>query len=568
MSPLSVPPGLVRSNQPQPGHGPYNIPWTNVSRWEPWFSDAAEESSVPAELIAAMAIVETGANHIWPPGTPKAGQLIEVWDNHPQDGPSVGIMQVKPQLWGSILPGADAYTPQGSIRLGARLMRNFIQQRGSWQLAIEKDYHPGRSPQDITPQLYINTIQSLIDEMGGVSPQPGVGCPLSVPPPYDGTAKMIDDVVFHPDKRTVRAIDAGLNRRQYATRDSCQVREPLAAGEAVDVLYWVHGQPVDGEDRWWVADDGARIWAGGTHETPALAAEADAEAPVASAAHVLDIITGGKPWTADFGFGMPNTDEFGNPLEFYHYGVGHGTTAAHHHTGIDVNMPLGTVLHTPLAGVVRCVGNSGQGDWGQSCGAFPDTFTNGVGNVTILTDSGLKLTFGHVNQPLVGIGQRVTAGQPVVTSGGMVGPHLHLDVAIDAPQRVNLAIAHFPGSYFLLDPVPAIQAVLDGEDPTDGVSDGCAAFAPPEFDGAPKVVNNVTFHPQRTAVEIEVEGLNARQFANRQACQTRPPFGMGETVDVLYWIRGEPVAGEDRWWVAADGTRIWSGGTVEKPLGV
>jgi hypothetical protein len=24
---------------------------------------------------------------------------------------------------------------------------------------------------------------------------------------------------------------------------------------------------------------------------------------------------------------------------------------------------------------------------------------------------------------------------------------------------------------------------------------------------------------------------------------------------------------EDRWWVAEDGARIWSGGTVETPLG-
>ena len=29
-----------------------------------------------------------------------------------------------------------------------------------------------------------------------------------------------------------------------------------------------HGEKVDGEDRWWVAEDGARIWTGATVETP------------------------------------------------------------------------------------------------------------------------------------------------------------------------------------------------------------------------------------------------------------------------------------------------------------
>lgn len=268
--------------------------------------------------------------------------------------------------------------------------------------------------------------------------------------------------------------------------------------------------------------------------------------------HVLDIITGGQPWTADFGFGMPNTDEFGNPLNFYEYGVGHGTTAPNQHTGIDVNVPLGTVLHTPLAGVVRCVGNDGPGDWGQGCGAFPDQFTGGVGNVTILTDAGLKLTFGHVNQPLVALHQRVNAGDPVATSGGMVGPHLHLDVAVNRN-----------GTYWLVDPVPAIQAVLDGGIPP--INGTCDAIAPPPFDGTEKVINGVIFRPSRRTVRSAVDGLNGRRFANRESCQTRNPLGLGETINVLYWVDGEPVAGESRWWVAEDGTRIWSGGTEERP---
>jgi uncharacterized protein YraI len=162
---LTFPAGNVKTDRPGPPLNPYNIPWTDVSRWEPWFSEAAAESAVPAKLIAAMAIIESDANHTWPSG-PNAGQVIEVFDNFPQDGPSVGIMQVKPQLWGDILPGADAFTPQGNIRLGARLMRNFIDKRGSWEDAIRKDYHPGVSPTGTTPQMYVDTVNSLMSEMG------------------------------------------------------------------------------------------------------------------------------------------------------------------------------------------------------------------------------------------------------------------------------------------------------------------------------------------------------------------------------------------------------------------
>ena len=188
----------------------------------------------------------------------------------------------------------------------------------------------------------------------------------------------------------------------------------------------------------------------------ALIAEQETFAPP----DLIGRIVGGAPYSAPFGFGMPNIDAHGRPVTIYTYGVGHGTDAAHKHTGIDINIPLGTTVYCPLPGVVRWYGNRGSGDWGQGCGAFPDQITRGVGNVTVLTDAGLKITFGHVNRALVTVGDRVTAWQAVATSGGMIGPHLHLDASIKAPERVNRSIARNPGDYFLLDPIPAIAGML------------------------------------------------------------------------------------------------------------
>ncbi|MFN8592519.1 MAG: N-acetylmuramoyl-L-alanine amidase [Thermomicrobiales bacterium] len=357
---LTFPAGKVRTHRPG-GSNPFNVPWTDLSRWEPWFSEAAAEAGVNPRLIVAMAIVESDGNQYWHHGkTGSRDDVIAVNDAF-GGGPSVGIMQVKPFFWQDILPDADAYTPRGNIRLGAKLMAMFIAETGSWQNAIAEKYHPGTSGAGTTPQMYIDTIKSLISELKAAAPS-----------------------------------------------------EPIETDR---------GQ-------------------------------------VSVIRHPIDVITGGVPWTADFGFGMPNFDDNGQPLNLYRYGVGHGTRAAHQHTGLDVTIPLGTRVHTPLAGVVRCVGGQGQGDWGQGCGSFADTITGGVGNVTVLTDAGLKITFGHVNQALVSVGQRVSAGQPVATSGGMFAPHLHLDVAILAPERVDRGIALNGGDYFLLDPIPALQRVL------------------------------------------------------------------------------------------------------------
>ena len=44
-----------------------------------------------------------------------------------------------------------------------------------------------------------------------------------------------------------------------------------------------------------------------------------------------------------------------------------------------------------------------------------------------------------------------------------------------------------------------------------------------------------------------------------------PIYFQGETFEALYWVEGKDVAGERRWWVARSGSRIWSGGTAQRP---
>ena len=272
----------------------------------------------------------------------------------------------------------------------------------------------------------------------------------------------------------------------------------------------------------------------------------------------LHVMFGGHPAPVFFGHKQLNT------LALYHYGVGHGTDSPFAHTGIDVDVDYGTPLHTPLGGKVLCVGENWSGDdmWGQGCGAFRDTGDHGpdhpsigVGNITIMLDSGQKLTFGHCRQALVNAGDRVEAGEQVGTSGGMFGSHTHIDVAVSRPDLTGDPNS----SYWLLDPVPALIAGGDGR------VGNCPPFAPPAFDGTPVTIGTVTFNPQQRTVTVADGGANSRQFATTQSCETRPSLPPGERVDVLYWVRNQEVDDEDRWWVAADGARIWTGATVEKP---
>jgi hypothetical protein len=128
--------------------------------------DAATEAGVdPVELLAIMAI-ETQGIHV------RDGRVLEVWDNHPADGPSVGVMQVKPRVWGKLRPDLDPYVAEDNIRLGAHVLRELIDRWGSFEGAIAGGYHPGVSPNGTTPTSYIAAARSRRKE---IDPSPGSG---------------------------------------------------------------------------------------------------------------------------------------------------------------------------------------------------------------------------------------------------------------------------------------------------------------------------------------------------------------------------------------------------------
>lgn len=78
------------------------------------------------------------------------------------------------------------------------------------------------------------------------------------------------------------------------------------------------------------------------------------------------------------------------------------------------------------------------------------------------------------------------------------------------------------------------------------------------------VQNGVTFSAEKRIVTTSGV-LNRRQWASSESQLTGAAHAQGTKVNVLGWCIGENVNGENRWWIAANGERLWVGGTVENP---
>jgi hypothetical protein len=227
-------------------------------------------------------------------------------------------------------------------------------------------------------------------------------------------------------------------------------------------------------------------------------------------------------------------------LTYYAYGVGHGTSRRTQHTGYDVGVPLGTRLYTPIAGVVDCVGGRGTARWGQGCGAYADTITGGVGNITIFGDSGHKLTLGHCNKSFVNPGERVAAGQQVGSSGGMNGPHCHVEVSVLRN-----------GTYWLLDPGPALIAAMSGV---------AVPIPPPPVVYAERIpIPQPSEWDSGAIVTITRDGVPLLQRARKDALEVDSPWEEGDTFEAVMLVYTPE---ENAWyWVSRAGTRVPIAGT-------
>ncbi|WP_026065780.1 M23 family metallopeptidase [Actinoalloteichus spitiensis] len=101
------------------------------------------------------------------------------------------------------------------------------------------------------------------------------------------------------------------------------------------------------------------------------------------------------------------------------FGARWGTT----HYGVDIANSIGTPIYSTTSGTVISSGPaSGFGMW-----------------VRVQHDDGTITVYGHIDQSLVSVGQRVGVGEQIATMGNRgqsTGPHLHFEVHVNG-QKID-----------------------------------------------------------------------------------------------------------------------------------
>jgi murein DD-endopeptidase MepM/ murein hydrolase activator NlpD len=214
---------------------------------------------------------------------------------------------------------------------------------------------------------------------------------------------------------------------------------------------------------------------------------------------VLTSIWGGEDWPISQEFG--HTDFSVAHPSWYAYGLDYGLDG-YEHPGIDVGMPAGTPLYSPVDGTVEIAG-------GVPYYTFYGNGQPGVGELLIQTADGDQVILGHMGRIVVEAGHKVKSGQFVGLSGGDNGDHVHLETREVQPL----------GGYKIVDPrksflVPALKAALQRTAKTDNKADYQTLSQPAGHLGAVAQQNS-----DKYAV-ITVRRVNCAVDANGNAVAT------------------------------------------------
>ena len=93
---------------------------------------------------------------------------------------------------------------------------------------------------------------------------PAAFAAVVAPPPVDGEDHVVNRREFLACRRRVTIARAGVPALQFAHPDAPRVRDDFVKGEEFEAAFLVESTAFDGDTRWWVAVDGARVPAAGT----------------------------------------------------------------------------------------------------------------------------------------------------------------------------------------------------------------------------------------------------------------------------------------------------------------
>ena len=115
------------------------------------------------------------------------------------------------------------------------------------------------------------------------------------------------------------------------------------------------------------------------------------------------------------------------------------------HNGVDFGINSGTEILAAVDGTIITVGDQGGTGYGKY--------------IKLRTNDNYELTYGHLQQSKVSVGQQVHQGEVIALSdntGFSTGPHLHFGVRQFVPGTSN--IANYGNGYKgAIDPMPFFQ---------------------------------------------------------------------------------------------------------------
>jgi len=238
-----APTGPIRTLAPW---GPFGFTWENLNQWDRFLQSAAAEfgdgttpripdldPAILGSVMKAMMAIESGGKMY------DANGEVIARDDHLGQGLSVGLLQVKPSIWGHLARqiGADPYDPLGNIRLATAIMADAIDSFASWEGALTRVFFPRNDPNGTTQNEYVTTVRGLIHEMGAFD---GAGGPTLSPFPTERDFHVRPDV--HASGRR------GPSRRAVWVRD-------FGPGEAVTCDGVFTAEAVQGDPRWLRSSD-------------------------------------------------------------------------------------------------------------------------------------------------------------------------------------------------------------------------------------------------------------------------------------------------------------------------
>lgn len=164
----------------------------------------------------------------------------------------------------------------------------------------------------------------------------------------------------------------------------------------------------------------------------------------------FNAITGGTGSISQ-GFGLTDW-AMGGGRGMYGYSSSYTPGGAYGgHIGIDVGVPMGTTLYSPVSGRVVVSGGSGFYYNTEAGRYLPNQ-----GELKIKLSNGDELILGHMSQINVPVGTVVQAGQAVGRSGYPSGPHVHVEY-----RQYNPGAGTSTG-YVAVDPRTILGGMIPG----------------------------------------------------------------------------------------------------------